>query len=174
MSWCLPNFLQNFRMVPNFYALSRSYLDCLGKFRFFPCLCSNIKPIYLSTVRPKWRLNRTGLSGHSIVITCQSSLCKYPPISSCPTHSPKYFNGSVCRSYYYKNQVVRCVNLVRKGRGRANTPSIDYKQYCQLFYAINLFRNRSVIEMLKKYDSFFVQMLVNQENIHHICCFQQY
>jgi len=31
----------------------------------------------LSTVRPKWRLGRPGLSGHSFVITCQSSLCKF-------------------------------------------------------------------------------------------------
>jgi len=31
----------------------------------------------LTTVRPKWRLDGPGLSGHPFVITCQSSLCKF-------------------------------------------------------------------------------------------------
>jgi len=36
MSWFVHNFLQNFHVVPKVYVLSRSYLDCLGYFRFFP------------------------------------------------------------------------------------------------------------------------------------------
>ena len=40
MSWFVQNFLQNFYKVPKVYALSRSYLDCLGYFTFLIPNCA--------------------------------------------------------------------------------------------------------------------------------------
>ena len=42
ISWFEHNFLQNFHMVPKVYALSRSYLDCLEYFRFFPFYAKSV------------------------------------------------------------------------------------------------------------------------------------